>query len=143
MNKIYTCNAAVIDVTDFPIVTMTCLSENPTHQDIIEFKALKEKVFDKFDTPFVVIDDSSNIKWISSSARAEYGRLLNEHDKRYQNLLRAYFIVAPNKLMKVILNTMNKIFKREIRQYVYDDIDMARSFAELDSEVIKSISNVS
>ncbi|OHX64225.1 hypothetical protein [Flammeovirga pacifica] len=143
MKKIYTNNIAVIDTGEFPIVKMTCIKASLTSIDVLEFKKFKEQIFDMFTEPFILIDDGTQIEWLSNDAKLEYGRLICEHDRRYKDLMISYYLVIPNTYLKLIIRAINKVFKPKIKQLAYNSFKTAHRFALIEKEVMLNLPQVS
>ncbi|ANQ52067.1 hypothetical protein MY04_4732 [Flammeovirga sp. MY04] len=139
MEKIHTTSIAIFDLTQFPIVIITCTKEQPTAQDIIEYKSKKEEIFETFTTPFVVIGDISKVKWMDADARIAYGKNMKETADKYSNLMIKTYAVVPNIIANAILKGVNLIAKPKYEQVICKSFEQAYSKALHEKDLIENL----
>ncbi|ANQ51979.1 hypothetical protein MY04_4644 [Flammeovirga sp. MY04] len=128
-----------IDTSKSPLIIIKFKKKTIELEDVKLIKREELNAIKNVKTASVIIYEASDVEWVTADARLEYIRLIKEQEAFYNQYVRVHYFVLQSKFLKILLNTVNRVFKPKIRQMVYNDLTTALKYAELDKEVIESI----
>ncbi|MBB3699347.1 hypothetical protein KMW28_25505 [Flammeovirga yaeyamensis] len=128
-----------IDTSKSPLIIIKFKKKTIELEDVKLVKQEELNAINNIKTASVIIYEASEVEWVTADARLEYIKLIKEQESIYDLNVRAHYFVLPSKFLKIVLNTINRVFKPKIRQMVCNDLTTALEYAELDKEVIESI----
>ncbi len=132
MKKIIHTRFAKLNYQNDSLIIITLKKIDPSLIQVDEFIEALESVFNEFTSPYIIILDSSESKWINSAARIALGKHSRQNELlQKDNWLKTYIIVK-NTSFKIVLKSFNLVSKPVIPQIICKTMEAAMKATQED-----------